>query len=155
MNSKEISVSASFHSWEKHLKSAKSLESLINTSSKFVVDQKEYFLVPFTSLDLSQEDHHLLLKKWREANQFAYPTRFPVTLEGTQKWLENGVIDNESRVLFWITDSDLVRLGHIGLVYLPETSGFEVDNVLRGEAGHPSWRRASTCVARHGARQST
>lgn len=137
MNPKEVLWSASFHSWEKHLKGAKSLESLINTSTKFEVDQKEYFLVPFTSLDLTQENQHLLLKNWRESNQFAYPTRFPVTLEGTQKWLEKGVLHNESRVLFWITDSNFVRLGHIGLVYLPETAGFEVDNVLRGEAGHP------------------
>lgn len=137
MNANKISFSPSFHSWEKHLKGAKSLESLINASSKFQVDQKEFLLVPFTPLDLSQENQHLLLKKWREANQFAYPTRFPVTLEGTQKWLEKAVLHNESRVLFWITDSNFVRLGHIGLLYSPETSSFEVDNVLRGEAGHP------------------
>jgi perosamine synthetase len=137
MNSEEIRLSATFHSWEKHLKGAKSLESLINMSTKFEIDQNEYFLVPFTSLDLAQENYHFLLKNWREANQFAYPTRFPVTLEGTQKWLEKGVLDNESRVLFWITDSSFVRLGHIGLVYLSDTSIFEVDNVLRGEAGHP------------------
>ena len=137
MNANGASFYSSFHSWEKHLKGAKSLESLINTSIKFEVDQKEYFLVPFTPLDLDQENHHFLLKNWREANQFAYPTKFPVTLEGTQKWLEKGVLDNESRVLFWITDSNFVRLGHIGLVYLPESSSFEVDNVLRGEAGHP------------------
>ena len=137
MSANEVSFSSSFHSWEKHLKGAKSLESLINASSKFEVNQKEYLLVPFTPLDLSQENHHLLLKKWREANQFAYPTRFPVTLEGTQKWLEKGVLNNESRVLFWITDSNFVRLGHIGLLYSPESSSFEVDNVLRGEAGHP------------------
>ena len=147
MNANKISFSPSFYSWGKHLKGAKSLESLINASSKFQVDQKEYLLVPFTLLDLSQENHHLLLKKWREANQFAYPTRFPVTLEGTKKWLEKAVLDNESRVLFWITDSNFVRLGHIGLLYLPETSSFEVDNVLRGEAGHPGlMTEAMSCL---------
>ena len=137
MNPKEVLLSASFHSWEKHLKGAKSLESLINTSTKFEVNQNEYFLVPFSPLDLAQENHFLLLKNWREANQFAYPTRFTVTIEGTQRWLEKGVLGNASRVLFWITDSSFVRLGHIGLLYLPETSSLEVDNVLRGEAGHP------------------
>ena len=137
MSANKVHFSSSFHSWVKHLKDAKSLESLVNASSKFKVNQKEYLLVPFTPLDLTQESHLLSLKQWREANQFAYPTRFPVTLEGTLKWLEEGVIDNESRVLFWITDSNLKRLGHIGLVYLPESSCFEVDNVLRGEPGHP------------------
>jgi hypothetical protein len=70
MNADNVSFLSSFHSWEKHLKSAKSFESLVNASSKFEIDQKEYLVVPFTPLDLSQENHHLLLKKWREANQF-------------------------------------------------------------------------------------
>jgi perosamine synthetase len=109
----------------------------MNTSSRFEIDQKEYFLIPFTSLDLLEEGNQFLLKKWREANQFAYPTRFPVTLEGTRKWLEKGVLENESRVLFWIINSNFTKLGHIGLVCLPETSDIEVDNVLRGESGHP------------------
>jgi perosamine synthetase len=130
-------VHSSFHSWVKHLKDAKSLAALINTSSKFEVNQKDYYLVPFTSLDLPQVSCLLLLKKWREANQFAYPTRFPVSLEGTRKWLEKDVLENELRLLFWITDSNFIKLGHIGLVYLPETADIEVDNVLRGEPGHP------------------
>lgn len=137
MNAREIRLSAAFNLWEKHLKSVKSLDSLINSSTKFEVNGKDYFLVPFTPLDLAQENLQFLLKNWREVNQFAYPTRFNVTLEGTQKWLEKGVLDNQSRLLFWITDSNFVRLGHIGLVYLPESSSIEVDNVLRGEAGHP------------------
>jgi perosamine synthetase len=147
MNADNVSFLSSFHSWEKHLKSAKSFESLVNASSKFEIDQKEYLLVPFTPLDLSQENHHLLLKKWREVNQFAYPTRFPVTLEGTKKWLEKAVLDNESRLLFWITDSNFLKLGHIGVLYSPETSSFEVDNVLRGEVGHPGlMTEAMKCI---------
>ena len=91
MRAENDHFSSSFSSWVKHLKSCKSLTSLINNSIRFEIDQKEYFLVPFTSLDLLEESSQLLLKKWREANQFAYPTRFPVTLEGTRKWLEKGV----------------------------------------------------------------
>ena len=135
MHPENLHFSTSFYSWGRHLKSITSLQSLINISSRFEIGQKEYFLVPFTSLDLLEESHQLLLKKWREDNQFAYPTRFAVTLEGTRKWLEKGVLENESRVLFWITNSNLVKLGHIGLVCLPENSDLEVDNVLRGESG--------------------
>ena len=135
MHPENLHFSTSFYSWGRHLKSITSLQSLINISSRFEIGQKEYFLVPFTSLDLLEESHQLLLKKWRENNQFAYPTRFAVTLEGTRKWLEKGVLENESRVLFWITNSNFVKLGHIGLVCLPENSGLEVDNVLRGESG--------------------
>lgn len=137
MRAKNVHFSTSFYSWGKHLKSSASLQSLVNNSTRFEIDQKEYFLVPFTSLDLHEESQQLLLKKWREANQFAYPTRFTVTLEGTRNWLEKGVLENESRVLFWITNSNFKRLGHIGLVCLPENSDLEVDNVLRGESGNP------------------
>jgi perosamine synthetase len=137
MRAENTHFPSTFSSWVKHLKSSKSLAYLMDTSSRFEIDQKEYFLVPFTSLDLLEESNQLLLKKWREANQFAYPTRFPVTLEGTRKWLEKGVLENESRVLFWIINSNFTKLGHIGLVCLPENSDIEVDNVLRGESGHP------------------
>jgi perosamine synthetase len=137
MRAENIHFPSTFSAWAKHLKSSKSLASLMNTSSRFEIDQKEYFLIPFTSLDLLEESNQFLLKKWREANQFAYPTRFPVTLEGTRSWLEKGVLENESRVLFWIINSNFTKLGHIGLVCLPENSDIEVDNVLRGESGHP------------------
>lgn len=137
MHAENVHFSSSFSSWGKHLKSSTSLLSLINNSNRFEVNQKEYFLVPFTSLDLHEESCQLLLKKWRENNQFAYPTRFPVTLEGTRKWLEKGVIENDARVLFWITNANFIKLGHIGVVCLQDNSGIEVDNVLRGESGHP------------------
>jgi perosamine synthetase len=137
MHGENIHFSSSFSSWGKHLKSSTSLISLINSSNQFEVDQKEYFLVPFTSLDLDEENCQLLLKKWREDNQYAYPTRFPVTLEGTREWLEKSVIENEARILFWITNSNFIKLGHIGLVCLQDKSGIEVDNVLRGVSGHP------------------
>ena len=93
MRAENIHFASTFSAWAKHLKSSKSLVSLVDTSIRFEIDQKEYFLVPFTSLDLLEESNLLLLKKWREANQFAYPTRFPVTLEGTRKWLEKGVLE--------------------------------------------------------------
>ena len=137
MRAENIHFPSTFSAWAKHLKSSKSLASLVDTSTRFEIDQKEYFLVPFTSLDLLEVSNLLLLKKWREANQFAYPTRFPVTLEGTRKWLEKGVLENETRVLFWIINSNFTKLGHTGLVCLPENSDIEVDNVLRGESGHP------------------
>ena len=137
MQAENIHFSSSFTSWAEHLKSSKSLTSLINNSIRFEISLREYFLVPFTILDLLEESNQMLLKKWREANQLAYPTRFPVTLEGTRKWLEKSVLENELRVLFWITNSNFTKLGHIGLVCLPENSDIEVDNVLRGEPGHP------------------
>ena len=36
-----------------------------------------------------------LLAKWRDENQFAFPTRFEVTRKGTESWLYNNVIRND------------------------------------------------------------
>jgi perosamine synthetase len=143
MSASNESFSNSYIAWVKLLKSSNSLKALVNNSISFEISQKEYFLVPFTSVDIENENNLLLLKEWREANQFAYPTRFPVTLEGTQKWLENGVIENHARALFWITNSDFIKMGHIGLVSVSEGMGIEVDNVLRGVKGHPGLMSAA------------
>ena len=126
-----------FYSWVEHLKGSASLTALVNNSIRFECNQNEFFLVPFTTVDLTEPHHIQLLKTWREANQFAYPTRFPVTLDGTRKWLEAGVLNNENRALFWIANSKFVKLGHIGIAYSPINSEFEVDNVLRGESDNP------------------
>lgn len=74
-----------------------------------------------------------LLSDWRDRHQYAYPSRFQISPEGTGKWLANAVLENDSRILFWIRDLQLKPLGHIGLVYSELDSSFEVDNVLRGE----------------------
>lgn len=137
MSTKNTFFSSAFSSWVKDLKSGASLTALINSSVRFECNQREFFLVPFTSLDLAEPHHIQLLKSWREANQFAYPTRFPVTIDGTSKWLEAGVLGNENRLLFWITNSNFVKLGHIGIVAASEDAELEVDNVLRGESGNP------------------
>ncbi len=128
---------STYSSWVRSLKSSDSLTVLINNSIKFECNEIEYYLVPFTLRDLAEEHHVQLLKTWRDANQFAYPTRFPVTLEGTSKWLANNILENDSRMLFWITNSNLVKLGHIGIVRKAEVSELEIDNVLRGEPGNP------------------
>lgn len=75
-----------------------------------------------------------LLSKWRDKHQYAYPSNFKVSPEGTGKWLAKAVLENDSRILFWIRDLQLKRLGHIGLVYSESDCSFEVDNVLRGES---------------------
>lgn len=128
--------SDSFESWVQHLKKGSSLIELVNKSVQFKCGEHDFYLVPVTALDLRENQNIMLLKKWREANQFAYPTRFPVTVKGTENWLTSGVLNNNSRMLYWITDSNLIKFGHIGLVKLTQQSNLEIDNVLRGEQGH-------------------
>ena len=137
MTHKNTFFSNSYTSWTKHLKNSQSLTDLINKSIRFTCDEKEFYLVPFSKLDLTEIDLIKLLKDWREVNQFAYPTRFPVTLDGTKQWLEKGVLANDNRMLFWISNSKLDRLGHIGVVKVLDGTELEIDNVLRGVPGVP------------------
>src|SRR5262249_53011964 len=77
-----------------------------------------------------------LLADWRRAAAHAFPTQFPVTQSGTHRWLVKQLLQTPDRVLFWVTDSEGRRLGHLGLFrYDPVVGHIEIDNVVRGVAG--------------------
>jgi len=85
------------------------------------------------------EDDYLisLLAKWREENYFAYPTKFKVTLAGTQKWLKEQVLDNPSRLLFLVVDQCGKWIGHVGLGdCLNYGRSIMLDNIVRGDKTH-------------------
>lgn len=88
--------------------------------------------------ELHADDAHLIseLSSWRIANQTAYPTRFPVTDQGTAKWLRSKLLDAEDRILFLVLDRHGNRIGHLGFAScFNESKLMEVDNVVRGVAG--------------------
>lgn len=93
------------------------------------------YLVPFSRNDIDDPHSIALLAAWREKHQYAYPTRFAVTKEGTTRWLKQAVIDNSARILFWVTDLRFRPMGHLGIISLNDGEGYEVDNVLRGVDG--------------------
>lgn len=122
----------SFTKWKDLLQNATSISELIARSYHFEVEGKGYSLVPFAQVDLGSEELLSLLAEWRKKHLYAYPTRSSITVSGTRNWLEKAVLNNSHRMLFWIVDSTLQRIGHIGLVYDISTDCIEVDNVLRG-----------------------
>lgn len=76
-----------------------------------------------------------LCAKWRKQYEWWFPKQFNVTIEGTQRWLEKGVIDAEDRILFLIV-SNGIPIGHIGLYRFDYGAhSCELDNVLRGANG--------------------
>jgi len=81
-------------------------------------------------MDLLNNERILFLTQWRDENQFAYPTKFKVSKEQTKKWLENNILLNNKRVMFWVIDNYFNLLGHIGVV-LSDENQFEIDNVLK------------------------
>ena len=95
------------------------------------------YLTPIAEHDREQKDSWRLLASWREKHQYAYPSSFKVTASGTGVWLSKAVLDNENRIIFWIRNKNMVPLGHVGVIFSENDGAFEVDNVLRGEAGSP------------------
>lgn len=92
-------------------------------------------LVPLSYLHL--RDDHLIskLSAWRAASSYAYPTRFPVTQEGTLKWMKEGVLDKADRLLFLIHDELGRLIGHVGFANaMNDNCLLELDNILRGES---------------------
>jgi perosamine synthetase len=102
----------------------------VSRGSFFEVESKSYSLVPFSGMDLLNNERILFLTQWRDENQFAYPTKFKVSKEQTKKWLENNILLNNKRVMFWVIDNYFNLLGHIGVV-LSDENQFEIDNVLK------------------------
>jgi perosamine synthetase len=121
-----------FQKWKIFMQDVSSLQDLVTRSYAFELKGNNFSLVPFSKFDLRSHSSLQLLASWREKNQFAYPTRSLITTEGTARWVENAVLKNENRLLFWIIDPSFARLGHIGILLRPEENSIEIDNVLRG-----------------------
>ena len=89
------------------------------------------FLLPVCELHKSDESLIRTLAQWRDQNSYAYPTRFPVTEDGTKKWLRAQVLDNQSRLLFLLVDKFGNRIGHLGYTNCLNDNGeMEIDNVV-------------------------
>lgn len=92
-------------------------------------------LVPLSYLHLDDSELVTKLAAWRVAASYAYPTRFPVTHEGTRRWMKDGVLDKEDRLLFLIHDEFGRMIGHAGFANGMNDQGLlELDNILRGES---------------------
>lgn len=84
----------------------------------------------------SKEDNELigLLAKWRDKNQFAFPTQFKVTKEGTRNWLYNNILRNNAKILFMVKSINGDHVGHMGLATFDfDNRSCEIDNIVKGD----------------------
>jgi perosamine synthetase len=112
---------------------------LISSASVQVSDQFGELvgvLRPLVHGDIADSRVIQILALWRSQHQYAYPTRFSVSIEGTKTWLERGVQENANRILFLLEVPHHGPVGHIGLL-LNEMGELEIDNVLRGDSVAP------------------
>jgi perosamine synthetase len=96
------------------------------------------YLLPICELHRSDSQLINTLARWREENAHVYPTRFPVTIEGTESWLKDRLLDVPDRILFLIVDKTGYPIGHVGFASALNDQGLmELDNLLRGSLrGH-------------------
>ena len=77
------------------------------------------------------------LGAWRSEFMDNYPTQFPVTAEGTARWLRDHVLGDADRLMFLIVDAADpygVAYGHIGLDHAhPSEPMLGISNVLKGD----------------------
>ena len=115
------------------MKAAATIEEL--TARAIPLADGAGMLVPISELHATDTRLIERLAAWRAESAFAFPTRFPVTLEGTATWLRRGLLDVPDRILFLVQDRFGHPVGHLGFASAdsPDRS-LEVDNVVRGEA---------------------
>jgi perosamine synthetase len=110
--------------------------------------------------NLHRDDARLIqtFAEWRKANSFAFPTQFPVTVEGTTRWLHRGILDNPDRLLFLVLDRHGHPIGQVGLCGFRNDKGeVEAENIVRGVKCEPggqmgrAMRTLLTWAERHGA----
>jgi len=113
------------------LKESSDLEKLYTCGLR--LEKTGGLLLPICRL---QGDDKILIKtlaEWRSENISAYPTRFPVTIEGTASWLIKKLIDVPDRILFLVKDRYGNNVGHLGFANCLNDEGLmEIDNVIRG-----------------------
>lgn len=102
-------------------------------------------LIPVGEADEGNDALLAQFSHWRAENFFAFPTQFPVTQEGTARWLRNGLLNVPDRLLFLVEAPDGTLVGHLGYAScngVPLT--MEIDNVVRGvKAGYPGIMQAA------------
>lgn len=77
-----------------------------------------------------------LLGDWRELNPSISASTFKITVERTEKWLDNLIIGRDDRLLFMIQTLNGEYLGHVGYSSFDyDSRTAEIDSILRGVKG--------------------
>ncbi len=104
---------------------------------KIIFRKIRYYLVLVTDNQRTDKKIIKLLALWRKKHEQWFPAIFPVTLEGTEKWLRDKVVNEPDRILFMIKVKNRY-IGHIGLYRFNFQKRIcEIDNIVRGVNLYP------------------
>jgi RimJ/RimL family protein N-acetyltransferase len=77
------------------------------------------------------------MARWRQNNQEFFTTQFSVSVERTKKWLEEAILQSDSRILFMVENEEHIPIGHVGLCEMDDKNKCcFFDNILRGDTEH-------------------
>lgn len=118
---------------DKVLEIIKRLKSGAASGTSGVPPQGMVRLQPVTWADADDPTLVRSLAEWRKkANPF-FPAQFPVTDEGTHRWLIKSTLEAPERLLFWAISATGEKVGHLGLFRFDfDDRSVELDNVVRG-----------------------
>ncbi|HVA49411.1 MAG TPA: GNAT family N-acetyltransferase [Pirellulales bacterium] len=93
-------------------------------------------LEPVTWADADEPQSIHTLAEWRKKANPYFPAQFPVSEEGTHRWLVHSTLEVPDRLLLWAVSAEGQRTGHLGLFRFDFTDrSVELDNVVRGVEG--------------------
>ena len=91
-----------------------------------------------TRQDVLDPDDVARLTAWRNRFVRAFLTEFEASIPQTERWLVTTVGPADTRIIFMVDDAAGRTLATMGVAAIDWTAGtFEVDGVVRGEAGQP------------------
>jgi RimJ/RimL family protein N-acetyltransferase len=95
------------------------------------------YLTPITShYRKTIPDCAYMMGKWRAENPSASDSVFEITVERTEKWLDQQIVGREDRLLFMVRLLDGTYIGHVGYSsFRFEDRAAEIDAILRGVQG--------------------
>ena len=92
------------------------------------------FLAPINYAYIDNNEIVNLLTEWRNTFVDVSPTQFVASEMSTKKWLAEGLLENEGRILFLIYENSGKIVGHIGFnSCVNDCFNFEIDNVIKGK----------------------
>lgn len=108
------------------------LANLKTVGSQFSIEGGYITTIPLNYKE-TMPDCVSLLSQWRIENPSLSPTRFPVSDERTEKWLNNCILHNDSRIMFMVQNCNHKNIGHIGLSEIDwDNSSIRIDSVMKG-----------------------
>lgn len=79
------------------------------------------------------KDCAFIMGEWRKQNPSISASIFEITVERTERWIDNFLIDRKDRLLFMVQLIDGTYIGHVGYSSFHfDTKTAEIDSILRG-----------------------